>query len=99
MSAPAFAIGADVWPGLAKVVEEAGELLQVAGKIIALGGETNYFDGTDLRSRLTNELADLEAAISYLLGSNLEELDLDELASRSEAKFELFERWHREAQE
>lgn len=37
-----YGIGSTVWPGLAKVTEECGELLQLLGKIIARGGNLDH---------------------------------------------------------
>ncbi|MEV0130929.1 hypothetical protein AB0H83_21000 [Dactylosporangium sp. NPDC050688] len=90
MTAP-FGIGADVWPGLAKVAEEAGELLQVAGKLITTAGEPAHHDGTDLRARLVEECGDLLAAIGYLTAANG---IADEVAERAAGKREVFQAWH-----
>lgn len=37
-----FGIGSTVWPGLAKTMEEAGEVLQLLGKIVARGGDLDH---------------------------------------------------------
>jgi NTP pyrophosphatase (non-canonical NTP hydrolase) len=79
-----FAIGSETWPGISKLVEELGEVAQVAGKLIATGGEVRHWDGTDLRTRLEDELADLEAAIKFVMQHN--RLDADRIAERREAK-------------
>lgn len=50
-----FAIGDAVLPGVSKVVEEAGELLQVVGKLMAVHGSPEGWDGTDLRERFVLE--------------------------------------------
>jgi NTP pyrophosphatase (non-canonical NTP hydrolase) len=68
-----YAIGSETWPGLSKLVEECGEVLQVAGKLMGTGGQVEHWDGTDLRERMTEELADLLAAIDFLQYMN----DLD----------------------
>jgi NTP pyrophosphatase (non-canonical NTP hydrolase) len=90
MTAP-FGIGAEVWPGLAKAAEEAGELLQVVGKLIATGGEPAHYDGSDLRMRLVEECGDLLAAIGYLTAANG---IADEVAERATRKRDLFQSWH-----
>lgn len=90
MTAP-FGIGADVWPGLAKVAEEAGELVQVIGKLIATAGEPAHYDGSDLRERLVEECGDLLAAIGYLTAANG---IADQVAGRAAGKRELFQGWH-----
>lgn len=64
--APMLAAKAPVekWRGIHKLTEEAGELLRILGKLGAFPvGE--HPSGEDLRAELENELADLEAAISY----------------------------------
>jgi NTP pyrophosphatase (non-canonical NTP hydrolase) len=86
-----FGIGADVWPGLAKTAEEAGELLQVIGKLVATGGRSAHYDGSDLRTRLIEECGDLLAALGYLTAANGIEAEVAERAAR---KRELFQAWH-----
>jgi hypothetical protein len=92
MSAGDFSIGSDVWPGLSKLIEEAGETLQVAGKLIATGGEEDHWDGTNLRARLTEELGDLLAAAQFFIDENLAR---DVVAQRADDKYLLFGKWHR----
>lgn len=87
-----FAIGSRTWPGLSKLIEELGEVAQVAGKLIATGGEPGHWDGTNLRTRLEDELADLEAAIAFVLEHN--DLDADRVAERRAAKLRQFRDWH-----
>lgn len=88
----AFSIGGFPWPGLSKIVEEIGELLQVAGKLIATGGSIAHWDGTDLRARLLEELADVLAACQFFIEAN--ELDADALRARTAVKLARFRRWH-----
>ena len=40
-----FAIGDKKWPGISKLVEEAGEVTQVAGKLMGSGGDILHWDG------------------------------------------------------
>jgi NTP pyrophosphatase (non-canonical NTP hydrolase) len=89
-----FAIGSRTWPGLSKLVEECGEVLQVAGKIIATGGEPDHWDGTTLRQRLVDELGDLSAAIGFVVDQNLDDLDRHQVEIRRDQKRRLFEDWH-----
>lgn len=91
-----FSIGSDVWPGLSKMIEEAGELLQVAGKIIATHGAAGHWDGSDLRERLIEEMADVQAAIEFVSRQNLGLLDRQHLQRRAEAKLALFDEWQDE---
>ncbi|UWP87776.1 hypothetical protein [Dactylosporangium fulvum] len=88
---PGFSIGSEVWPGLAKVVEEAGELLQVAGKLVAVGGRTGHYDGSDLRERLAEECGDLLAAVTFFAEENGLGAAVQE---RARQKGALFRRWH-----
>lgn len=44
-----FAIGAQEWPGISKLIEEAGEVQQVCGKLLATYGETKHWDKSDLK--------------------------------------------------
>lgn len=91
-----YSIGSDHWTGLSKLIEEAGEVLQVAGKILGTGGEAEHWDGTNLRSRLEEELADLTAAITFVARHN----DLDEasMQKRADAKLARFAEWHKAGQ-
>jgi NTP pyrophosphatase (non-canonical NTP hydrolase) len=61
-----FSIGSDIWPGLSKLIEECGEVTQVVGKIIGAHPNVDHWDGTNLRERLQEELADLSAAICFV---------------------------------
>lgn len=88
-----YSIGSNHWPGLSKLVEEAGEAQQVLGKLLGTGGEVQHWDGSDLRQRLVEELGDLIAAISFFVAAN--GLDVEQLDKRSKDKLVLFESWHR----
>jgi NTP pyrophosphatase (non-canonical NTP hydrolase) len=92
-TAQGFAIGSETWPGISKLVEELGEVAQVAGKLIATGGAAEHWDGTNLRVRLEDELADLEASIAFVIRRN--QLDSGRMAERRDAKLRLFNDWHR----
>lgn len=89
-----FSIGSNVWPGISKLIEEAGEVTQVCGKLIALAGESNHWDGTDLRERLEDELADVIAAWDFVIYHN--GLDGGRIKKRARDKLKLFETWHKE---
>ena len=65
-----YCIGSARVPGLSKVVEECGEVSQVAGKIIGLGSIGEHWDGTNLKDRLEAELGALLAAVDYLVEKN-----------------------------
>lgn len=92
---PRFGIGSPSWPGLAKVAEECGELLQVIGKIIAYPDRVDHPDGTaDLRARLIEEMADVSATIQFAMEANY--LSASDWLTRSEYKLERFRYWHHE---
>lgn len=87
-----FAIGSPRWPGIAKLDEEAGEVLQVIGKLMGTGGETNHWDGTDLQARLIEEIGDVLAACEFVVSVN--HLDHESVNARRAEKLALFYRWH-----
>ena len=92
-----YSIGSPVLPGLSKLIEECGEVIQVAGKFIGSGGEENHWDGTNLRYRLEIELADLRAAIDFVIDHN--GLDRSGVIDPVyENKRSQFERWHDQGQ-
>jgi NTP pyrophosphatase (non-canonical NTP hydrolase) len=94
MTAPAmFAIGSQSWPGLSKLAEEAGETLQVIGKLMGTGGVTAHWDGTDLRARLIEEISDLMAACDFVVSVNA--LNPSAIKDRRQRKLALFLDWHR----
>lgn len=80
-----------VWPGLGKVIEECGEVVQVAAKIIVNHGSTEYYDGSDLRSHLEDEIADLEATLEFLKSEN--GLDRWRIYNRKQSKLLKFHKW------
>ena len=92
-----YAIGSHVWPGLSKVIEETGEFGQVAGKIIGTGGEAEqHWDGSHLPTRLLEELADVAAAVEFILEANADKLPVGEFTRRKLTKLMTFRRWHAE---
>jgi NTP pyrophosphatase (non-canonical NTP hydrolase) len=93
--APPLTIGADDLPGVAKIVEECGEYVQVVGKLLATDGRAEHWDGTDLHVRLVEEAGDILAAIRYFAEAN----DIGAVIElRADQKLALFRRWHAEAQ-
>jgi NTP pyrophosphatase (non-canonical NTP hydrolase) len=85
--------------GLAKLIEEAGEVQQVAGKLIQypelqLDEGAYHPDGTQLRRRLQDEMGDLIAACIFVSRKlKLDELCIDDRAQR---KIALFNKWDKE---
>lgn len=86
-----YCIGSERWNGLSKLVEECGEVVQVAGKLLGTNGEVRHWDGSNLRERMTEELADLQAAITFFIRGN--DFDADEFQRRAVKKLELFRQW------
>lgn len=91
MSAGPYSIGSDRWPGLSKLIEEAAEVVQVGGKLIGSGGEVAHFDGSNLKRRLEEEIADLMAATNFFVERN--GLDNGAIIRRVQTKLALFDRW------
>jgi hypothetical protein len=98
-----YSIGSDQWPGLSRLIEEAGELLQAAGKLIGSGGERQHYSGTDLGQTLADELADTLAAIRYFRAHNARLVGPDcdvtrcYIDDRTDEKFRQYQLWHWEA--
>lgn len=90
-----FSIGSDFWPGISKLIEEAGEVLQVCGKLIASHGANEHWDGGDLRERLQNEIADVTAACAFVADRN--KLDVEAMEARVRRKLGMFDEWHSKA--
>jgi NTP pyrophosphatase (non-canonical NTP hydrolase) len=93
-----FAIGSDVWPGLAKLSEECGELTQVIGKIMAFPDpDAIHPDGQGkLHDRLTAEMADVMAACEYVMEFN--SVKKGKVKDRIRMKIARFVKWHNEEQ-
>lgn len=91
---PMFAIGSPRWPGLSKLSEEAGEVIQVIGKLMGTGGEVQHWDGSNLAERLIEEVGDVLAACDFVVEKNL---PLASVAERRAKKLALFRKWHDEA--
>jgi len=71
--------------GLAKLVEEIGELSQVVGKKIAYTDGTHPDGKGDLNSRMQEEIGDVIAAVRFVS----EKLELDAIAIGANAEYEL----------
>lgn len=91
-----FAFGDKEWPGLAKLNEESGELVQIIGKLMMTHGSSAYWDNVDLRKRLVEELADQAAAIGFVMKHALTPLESEAVTARMVEKRALFEKWHEE---
>lgn len=87
-----FAIGDEEWPGISKLAEEAGEVLQVIGKLLQTKGQTKHWNVPDLKVALEDEIADLDAAINFVKTHC--KLDQNRMADRFVEKYDRFEEWH-----
>lgn len=78
--------------GLAKLIEECGELIQVAGKKLAYFHTDMHPDGAgSLKERLGDEMADVSAAIIFV--AQQLDLDVDRIELRADKKLKLYETW------
>lgn len=93
-----YSIGSRVWPGTSKLLEEMGELQQVLGKLLG-AGQTKHWDGSDLRQRLIEEIADVQAALSFFVNHNLNAVEASEISGRELLKVAQFEKWHLDCQQ
>lgn len=94
-AAPPYSIGSDRLAGLSKLIEECGEVMQVAGKLLATGGDPAHWDGSDLHARLADEMADVDAAIRFVATMN-PVVDDAALNLRATQKYARFLDWHHE---
>lgn len=88
-----FVIGTHTWPGVAKLIEECGELTQILGKLLAYP-DAQHPDGTNLIDRLHDEIADISAAIEFLISANGNTLDEGRILRRARTKLDQFKDWH-----
>lgn len=79
--------------GLVKLVEECGELIQIASKkMVRMDTDTHWDGAGSLKERLTEEIADVIAACRFVMGTL--NLDDDEILVRTLKKVRLFRYWH-----
>ena len=96
-----FAVGSrrGLFPGLSKLTEEVGELGQVVGRLmqgLAIGMD-KHWDGDEHKRRLVEEMADVYAAIHFVISAN--DLDREEFFRLWNDKLQTFYGWHREQME
>jgi hypothetical protein len=94
-----FAFGDKKWPGLAKLNEESGELVQVIGKLMMTHGRAEHWDGSDLRARLVEGMADAVVGVDFVAFHALTAEERNALRRRIREKLALFEQWHEEQAE
>jgi NTP pyrophosphatase (non-canonical NTP hydrolase) len=82
--------------GLAKLIEELGELSQVAGKKLACPNTDEHWDGKgSLKIRMQDEVADVIAALCFVIKTN--DLSESHITLRAEEKLRIFEQWNSES--
>lgn len=80
--------------GLTKLVEECGELIAVAAKKQAYMDTDLHPDGSNLKERMEEEIADVLAAIKFVeCRFRLNTITIDH---RMVEKFKLYEKWDKE---
>lgn len=88
-----FAIGDKQWPGISKLIEEAGEVLRICGKLMGARGERVHWNVPDLKAELEDEIADLTAACAFVIGTC--GLDKNRILARYQEKLIRFHKWHK----
>lgn len=88
-----YSIGSNKLPGLGKMVEEAGELLTVLGKLIAVDGGSEYWENRNLYNDLEEELGDMLASIEFFLSCNEDIVSPKWIGKRREEKVRLYREW------
>ena len=81
--------------GLAKLMEECGEVVQICAKKMAVMDSDTHWDGKgSMKTRMEDEIADVAAASHFVIGT----FDLDEarIGRRFAEKLALFRKWHKE---
>ena len=80
--------------GLAKLIEECGEVIQVGGKVLQVGSiDAEHWSGV-LRTMMEDELADLQAAIEFVIEIN--RLNKIKIGLRRSKKLKKFRSWNEE---
>jgi NTP pyrophosphatase (non-canonical NTP hydrolase) len=81
--------------GLVKLMEECGELTQIAAKKLAFMETDNHPDGNgSMNMRLQEEIADVLATCTFVIMKF--DLDLKFIAKRSSIKVDTFTNWDAE---
>ncbi len=82
--------------GLAKLLEELGELSQVAAKKLAYFHTDKHPDGAgSLKERMEQEMGDVLGAICFV--ADTMGLDVEVIARRRDEKLSRFQQWHADA--
>lgn len=80
--------------GLAKLIEECGEVIQIGGKVLQVGSiDEKHWSGV-LRTMMEDEIADLQAAIEFVIAQN--RLNKIKIGVRRARKLKQFNEWSTE---
>lgn len=77
--------------GLNKLMEECGELVQIAAKKAAFPSAITHADGENINDRLENEMADVFAAAHFVCSKF--NLDKQRINARVDCKLAQYNRW------
>lgn len=91
-----YLIGSNKFAGISKIVEEAGEVLQVIGKLMGFGKFGIHWDGKPVKGSLEDEIADLLAAVDFAISKN--KLSRKKIEARRREKLKKFQFWHKNIQ-
>lgn len=91
-----YRINSSEWQGLSKLGEELSELSVNLFKLIENGGDRNYWGGRDMRKEIMDELADVQATISFFIDNNFTLDEIDYMEDREIEKYEKFVEWTKE---
>lgn len=79
------------------MVEEAGEILQMLGKLMGSRGDDIHWNVRSLKANIEDEIADLMAACKFVI--EMCHLRVEHIETRMQRKLELFRQWHKEDKE
>lgn len=79
------------WKGIWKLIEEAGEVIQVAGKLGPFPNGAHPDGKGDMVERLEDEMGDLAAALQYVAEEN--NLSAERITARAMKKLAQFREW------
>lgn len=91
-----FNFGSPVLPGLSKLMEECAEVGTVGAKLMSTVGHPEHFADPDLHEQLLEEMADVAAAITFMLcySDAFTDEQIERYKLRRTQKQALFLQWH-----
>lgn len=79
--------------GVAKVIEETGEINQLLGKLIACPDEPHWDGKGYVKDRLPDEIADGLASLIYFLCNNYDDKVINKVKKRMNSKLKKYNKW------